>query len=210
MVAKRAQALTRQAVMFAAAVAAFMALLAVGGLRGCEDRGDDVEADHQRVRLDGRTFRLEIADTMAKRVQGLSGRTEIAENGGMLFVFPRSLVRVQSFVMRDCPIDIDIIFLDPSGRITAMHEMKAEEPRGPGEGEPGELNMAYEERLKRYSSRFPAQFAIEIRGGMLPELNLKEGDRIDLPLEALKARAEARAREEQEEERRRRLQEGGR
>jgi uncharacterized protein len=92
--------------------------------------------------------------------------------------------------MRDCLVDIDIIYLDPSGRIVAMHEMKVEPPRGPGEGETGDLtNRAYEERLRRYSSRFPAQFAIEIKGGSLPTMKLREGDKVDLPLDALKARA---------------------
>jgi uncharacterized protein len=187
-VAAEAFPLKGQALGLAAMVLAFFALMALGGLRGCDEKADD-DPDYQRVRLDGRTFRLEIADTYDKRVKGLSERTEIPETGGMLFVFPRDQVRVQGFVMRDCPIPIDIIFLDPSGRIVAMHEMKPEAPRGPDEGKPGEPNQKYEDRLKRYSSRYPAQFAIEIKGGTLPRLKLKEGDKVDLPLESLKARA---------------------
>lgn len=69
--------------------------------------------------------------------------------------------------MRDCPIDIDIIFLDPSGRITAMHHMPAEPPRDPEtEPETGVPSTdKYEQRLKRYPSRYPAQFVIELAGG---------------------------------------------
>jgi uncharacterized protein len=182
--------MTKRAVGVVALALAFLGLVAAaGGLRGCDDRNADDE-DYLRVRLDGRMYRLEIADTPDKRIQGLSGRTEIPANGGMIFIFPRRDVRVQSFVMRDCLVDIDIIYLDPSGRVVAMHEMKVEPPRGPGEGQPGDLtNRAYEDRLTKYSSRFPAQFAIEIRGGSLPTMKLREGDKVDLPLEALKARA---------------------
>jgi uncharacterized protein len=182
------QSMIARSMGIGAFLVALFAMATLGGLRGCEEQ--DSDPNYQRVRIAGKTYRLELAATPEKRVQGLSGRTEIPELGGMLFVFPRSEVRVQNFVMRDCPIDIDIIFLDPSGRIVAMHEMKAEEPRGPGEGAPGEFVEAYENRLKRYSSRFPAQFAIELKGGSLPRLNLKEGDKIPLPLEELKKRAQ--------------------
>lgn len=185
--------MTGRMIGVAVLVAAFMALLALGGLRawGGSDGQPEKEGDveFQRVRLDGRMFRLEIADTPEKRFKGLSHRTEIPENGGMLFIFPREHVRVQQFVMRDCSVDIDIIYLDPSGRIVAMHEMKVEPPRGPDEGKPGEINEKYERRLKAYSSRYPAQFVIEIKGGTLPKMQLKEGDKVDLPLAALKARA---------------------
>jgi uncharacterized membrane protein (UPF0127 family) len=93
--------------------------------------------------------------------------------------------------MRDCPIDIDIIYLDSGGRILAMHEMKAEAPRGPSEGVPGSTdNMAYEQRLKRYPSKFPAQFAIELRGGTIKTLDIKEGDQLSLNVKRLKADAQ--------------------
>src|SRR3982750_2266450 len=84
---------------------------------------DDKFAD---VSLDGKKFHLELALDQDKRFKGLSGRTEIPAEGGMLFVFPQPLTT--AFVMRDCPIPIDIIFLDGSGRITAMHKMLAEPP----------------------------------------------------------------------------------
>lgn len=146
-----------------------------------------------RVPIGGRTFKLELAADTLTRTKGLGGRAEIAEDGGMLFVFPDQQVQVLQFLMRDCLTDIDIVFLDPSGRITAMHGMKVEPPRGPGEGVAGNLDsresFAYESRLRRYSSRFPAQFAIELRGGTLPGLKLEAGQKISLDTAALKAKA---------------------
>lgn len=105
----------------------------------------------------------------------------------MLFVFRRP--EALGFVMRDCLVPIDIIFLDATGRVTAMHQMTLEEPRRPDE-KPyadalGRRRDPYEERLKIYRSNGPAQFAIELRGGMLDELSVSVGDRIPLETERL-------------------------
>ena len=89
-----------------------------------------------------------------------------------------------AFVMRDCPIPIDIIFLDGSGRILSWHAMQPEEARKPGE----DPNV-YESRLKKYSSRFPCQFAVELAGGTLKGLSIKEGEMVRLGVEELKKRA---------------------
>jgi len=93
----------------------------------------------------------------------------------MLFVFahPRKL----AFVMRRCLVPIDIIFLDAGGRVVQTHAMAVEPYDTP------------EWNLKRYSSRYAAQFAIELRGGTLEKLKVKVGDKIDLPLKELKQRA---------------------
>lgn len=135
-------------------------------------------APYQTVKIGPRTFKLEVAATNEARVRGMGGRTEIKPDEGMLFVFPRA--QRLSFVMRDCPIPIDVIFLDPSGRVTAVHAMQPEEPRRPGEDD-----YAYDARLKKYSSRFPAQFAVELQGGMAATLGVKEGDKIPLDTETL-------------------------
>ena len=156
-----------------------------GNLNGCDEV---TSRETQAVKINGRTFFLEVAADDATRFRGLGGRTHIDENGGMLFVFPQAKGTDNGFVMRDCPIDIDIIYLDSNGIVVTTHMMKAELPRGPGEGQPGDLdNRSYESRLKIYRPRYPYQFAIELKGGTLPTLGVKEGDRIDLPLQKLKA-----------------------
>ncbi|MCC6677287.1 MAG: DUF192 domain-containing protein [Phycisphaerales bacterium] len=144
------------------------------------------EPEFTKVSLDGTTFKLELSLDEQKRFKGLSDRTEIPADGGMLFVFPQP--QRLYFVMRDCPIPIDIVFLDGSGRITALHKMAAEAPRGPGEGKPGEVSQIYEDRLKRYSSKYDAQYVIELKGNTLDGLKLKEGQQIKIDA-GLKARA---------------------
>lgn len=168
-------------------LAAAGALAMMGYVPSCEDRSD---AKVLTVKLADRWFHLEMALTDEVRYKGMGGRTHIEPDGGMLFAFRHA--RPMNFVMRDCSIPIDLIFLDGSGRIVAMHEMLPEPPRGPDEGTPGqtEPNEKYDTRLKSYPSRFSSQFAIELAGGTLKTLSLKEGDRVDLDTNALKTRTE--------------------
>jgi uncharacterized protein len=162
-----------------------LALIAVGSfawsVRGCEGTAS---RSTTRVTLGGKPFTLEVAADNATRYKGLSGRASIEDDGGMIFVFSRP--QILRFVMRDCLIDIDIIYLDSMGTVVRTHAMKLEAPRGPGEGAVGETNPTYDGRLKSYSSGLAAQFAIEIQPGMIEKLGIKQGDRIELNLRKLK------------------------
>lgn len=129
----------------------------------------------QTVALGDRTFTLELALDDATRFQGLSDRAFIAPDGGMLFVFAEP--RMMEFVMRRCLVPIDIAFVDARGFVTATHAMQVE---------PYDRS---DYQLKKYGSRYAAQFAIEVAGGTLAELGVRAGDRIDLPYADLKARA---------------------
>jgi uncharacterized membrane protein (UPF0127 family) len=124
------------------------------------------------VEMAGEPFELELALDGATRHRGLSGRLSIDPNGGMLFV--NAVERPQAMVMRDCPIPIDVAFLDSSGEVLAIHEMRPELPRRPGESQ-----REYESRLRLYDSGgVPAGFAIETAGGRLGEIGLQVGDRV--------------------------------
>jgi uncharacterized protein len=162
-----------------------------GGAAKDAGKSDDKAASKtQDVKLNGKTFHLELALDSTTRFKGLSDRTSIDPEGGMLFVFPRP--ETLSFVMRDCPVDIDIIFLDGTGRVLATHQMKAESPRTEDEKKLDPAtgsNKAYEDRLKKYSSGYDAQFVIELKGGTLDQLNIKKGDKISLDVVKLKQRA---------------------
>lgn len=172
------------------ALIGLMLMLMTLALTGCSNKpqgGQD--ANVESVKINGEWFQLELALDGATRFKGLSGREHIEPDGGMLFVF-RSASSL-NFVMRDCSVDIDIIFLDPSGHITAMHHMPVESPRDPVT-EPLDsrgVSRTYEERLTKYPSGFPAQFVIELAGGTLERLGLADGDPIKLDTEGLKARA---------------------
>ncbi|MFG0326816.1 MAG: DUF192 domain-containing protein [Phycisphaerales bacterium JB037] len=176
----------------AASVCIALGTLTVGATAGCDAQpGQSSRPTHpvtglplEKVTIAGKEYKLELALNNETRFKGLSDRTKIEEDGGMLFVFPQPAV--QSFVMRDCPIDIDIIFLDGAGRITATHAMKAEEPQREDESD-----LAYNDRLTKYPSRGKSQFVIELAGGTLAKMDppLKRGELIKLDVKELKSLA---------------------
>jgi uncharacterized membrane protein (UPF0127 family) len=126
-----------------------------------------------RVVLAGTPFDLELAADPASRALGLSGRRSIPDRGGMLFVFPDS--RPRAFWMFHCFVDIGLLFLDASGTVVSVHEMKVEPALRIGETEAG-----YRTRLPRYPSGKPARYAIEVRGGTLRELRIRAGHQVNL------------------------------
>jgi hypothetical protein len=100
----------------------------------------------------------------------------------MLFAFRSEDVR--GAVMRDCPVPLDIAFLDASGRVVALHAMRPEPVRRADES-----TNDYEARLPVYSSGVPAQFVVETAGGRLAEVGLRLGDRIGFDVASVARRA---------------------
>ncbi len=100
----------------------------------------------------GEAFRLEIAVTNANRFRGMSGHEKFHDGWGMLFVYPTEQPR--AFCMRDCLIDIDILFLDQHGVIVALHEMKRE---------------IIDDPQRLYPSEKPAMYALELRAGTIKQ-----------------------------------------
>lgn len=152
-----------------------LALLALSGCSGSDEAPSSVT-----VQIKDRSFTLDVAADPDSREKGLGGREVIPPDGGMIFIFPRP--EMQRFWMRDCLSDIDLIFMDARGFVTAVHRMTVEPPRAPDESE-----TEYLDRLTGYSSNHAAQFAIELAPGMLDELGIGFQDRIELDLERLKA-----------------------
>ncbi len=147
---------------------------------GCDRLRSDPDA--VTIQVGSERFTVAVANDDAARIQGLKGVTEIEPSGGMIFIFPNSQVR--SVWMVDCLVDIDVMFLDPQGRVTAVHTMRVEPVRGADES-----RSAYEQRLRRYSSVYPARFAVELRAGTLGRLDVAVDTKIPLDLPGLKAAA---------------------
>ena len=134
-----------------------------------DSEGGEAEILFEEVELAGQVFKLELALDDEQRALGLMWREYLAEDEGMLFVFPdrEPYPSELGFWMKNCLIPIDVIFIDRDGFVTAIHEMQPPEPGTPDEELPG------------YYSDGPAQFAIEIRGGLATELGLQAGDYIE-------------------------------
>ena len=78
------------------------------------------------VRINDRIFKVEIADNMMSRAQGLSGREKLDDNEGMFFVFGTS--SVQGFWMKDMKFALDIIWIKGE-RIVGFEENVKSEPK---------------------------------------------------------------------------------
>ena len=79
----------------------------------------------QKVKIGKYTVYLEIADEQDEIIQGLSDRTELEPNHGMLFCFPDTTRR--TFWMYHCSaFDIDIAYIDSDGVIRDIQTMKTE------------------------------------------------------------------------------------
>jgi uncharacterized membrane protein (UPF0127 family) len=157
-----------------------LAALAAAFLAACDDRVAD--RGTYVATIAGQRFSLTVSASDATRQRGLGGVADIPADGGMIFVFPDC--RMRGFWMKDCVTDMDIVYLDALGYVTATHTMRMEPPRRPGEDP-----LAYEARLPRYSSVMPSQFVIELRKGRVAELGLGTQQKIELDREALTAAA---------------------
>lgn len=110
------------------------------------------------------TVRVEVARTPEAWSRGLAGRRTLAENAGMLFVFPDDTVR--TFWMKDTLIALDIMFADATGTIVSVKTM------APCVGEPA---------CPTYESGVPARYALEVRAGFANRNRIRPGHTITLP-----------------------------
>jgi uncharacterized membrane protein (UPF0127 family) len=133
-------------------------LALAGGLAGCGKK--DANAGDW-VEINGQRWTVEIADTRNERALGLSGRESMADDAGMLFVY--GAPEPMSFWMKGCLIDLDIAFIDSTGKIIDIQTMEA-----PAEGQ----------RPASYSSSGPAQFVLETAAGAFQRRGIAEGDTV--------------------------------
>jgi len=158
-------------------IAVFM-LMSCAFLTGCDNETSGTFA----TQIGDQWFTLEIANDKATRDQGLMFREEIADDGGMIFVFNSDQER--SFWMKNCLVDIDILYIDRTGHILSAYTMKAQPPQ-----EADESEVAYEGRIRQnanYLSNGKARYVIELKAGKIRELNLQHEEKLKLDLNRLK------------------------
>jgi len=79
-------------------------------------------AERLPLTIGGQTIQVEIAATPAQRQQGLMGRTHLAADSGMVFVFEAA--GRHCFWMRGTPLPLSIAFIDSSGHVTDLADMQ--------------------------------------------------------------------------------------
>jgi uncharacterized protein len=101
---------------------------------------------------------VDVVATPALRARGLSGRADLAEGQGMLFLFEAAAI--QSFWMKDMRFEIDILWIR-DGRIVGI----TPNVPLPKLGVP----------LPRYQSQVPCDVVLELRGGAARRAGLLVG-----------------------------------
>ena len=107
-------------------------------------------------------MKFEIADTPAKQTKGLSGRMEIPDDSGMLFVFPEPVQT--GFWMKDMYLSIDIIWLTDKGEIVGI-----------------EHRVSPETYPNVFYPSVPVTHVLETKAGYAKEKGWKVGTSIYLP-----------------------------
>lgn len=119
-------------------------------------------ADEVRMQVGKDTFTLEIADEPREHQRGLMARESMAWDRGMIFVFRNAEPR--AFWMKDTLIPLDIVYLDPDGRVVSVKSMV-----------PRDLNPV--------PSDSPAMYAIELNQGAAAQAGVRRGDVVSIPQE---------------------------
>jgi uncharacterized membrane protein (UPF0127 family) len=108
-------------------------------------------------------YKLELADTEAKRVKGLSERNSLGDLHGMLFDFKQDGDwRMWMVQMR---FAIDIIWLDADKKVIFI-----------------KTNAKPADFPERYSAKQNSRYVIELNNGSVEQLGLKVGDKIDFSI----------------------------
>lgn len=122
---------------------------------GVEDAGRVEENPTALVLFGQDTIVAEVARTQQERSRGLMYREELADDAGMLFIFPDNSVR--GFWMQNTYIPLDIAFLDPSFRIVDIQQM---EPM----------------TTDQHAGRAPFSYALEVNQGWFEAHGVQIGD----------------------------------
>jgi uncharacterized membrane protein (UPF0127 family) len=123
-------------------------------LPACAEKGPHVE-------LAGHRYGVEIAEDDASRARGLMGRTALAADRGMLFVFQDDAPR--AFWMKNTLIPLDILYFDAERRlISVQHDVP------PCRADP----------CPAYPSGAPARYVLELNAGEARRIGVTSGDEL--------------------------------
>ncbi len=125
------------------------------------------QQQHHRVTIKGQTFAVELADDDQSRAIGLMFRKEMADDQGMLFVFPDSQRR--AFWMKNTLIPLDILYFDQNRRLISISE-----------NTPPCKNTTT--RCPNYPSKGPTQYVLEINAGLSKNYGFSVGDELIIQL----------------------------
>lgn len=117
--------------------------------------------------FNGHKLWLMLAKSDFEKAKGLMFYRELASDTGMLFVYDYS--HRMSFWMMNTRIPLDLIFFSEDLRVTEYIKNMT-----PGYGKKADT-------LPHYNSKKPARYALELNAGLIEKLNIKIGDKLEIP-----------------------------
>jgi uncharacterized membrane protein (UPF0127 family) len=114
-----------------------------------------------KINLNNKEYQIEIARTIAQKAAGLSNRTQICSNCGMIFLFSGDTSL--PFWMKDTLIPLDMIWINSKGIVTDI------------------ITTTDLKSLKVLQNTKPAKYVIELNANDAEKIGLNVGDTIKLP-----------------------------
>lgn len=118
------------------------------------------------LKINNALLNVEVADTQAKRNKGFSGRSSLASDSGMLFVFDK--YQIYQFWMKKMLIPIDIIWLKDSEVVDVNENLQPPLPD------------AFDNALQIYKPKQSINMVLEVVAGFVKKHNIKIGDTIEV------------------------------
>lgn len=122
---------------------------------------------YAKVIISGHEIKVIVADSENERKKGLSVKSSLSENEGMLFIFDKKDV-TPSFWMKDVRFSIDIIWIN-DGKIVQIDKNV----------QPPSLSIK-DSDLPVYKPKEPIDYVLEVNAGFSDKNNIKAGDAVDL------------------------------
>lgn len=143
-----------------------LALLALGatGYMWYQNTYINESREFINLELKNQVIKVEVARNIFDLQRGLSGRTSLSPNTGMLFVF--SSISNPEIWMKDMNFSIDIIFIDEAGKIVEIFQNAT--PASYLENPP-----------KVFRTLEDARYVLEVPAGTVQDLQLSTGLVID-------------------------------
>lgn len=112
--------------------------------------------------IGGVEVQASVADTLPKRIKGLSGTPFLPENVVKLFAF--GAAGIHSIWMKDMNYSLDILWVDKDGSIVHIEE-----------------DVSPDTYPEAFSSLVPAWYVIEANAGFVASSSISVGDEVVLP-----------------------------
>lgn len=121
----------------------------------------DAAVASSTIHVNGRLVRVTVADTPPLRERGLGGRSGLAEDEGMLFVFSED--GRHTFWMKDMRFAIDILWVSREGSIVDIQE-----------------RVSPETYPATFAPKAEATYVVELPAGYVEEHDVRIGDIVRL------------------------------